>query len=118
MPSPRYRTAGAFRHSLEERLNQISKNQGIDLLRLRRRVSFERLLARLFTNPHPQWVLKGGYAIELRFENLARATRDIDLSIPDPIRMIPDMRIPAHLKHPFRCKFEHHSDQSLNTLPV
>lgn len=88
MPNPRYRTAGAFRQSLEERLNQISKNQGIDLMRLRRRVAFERLLARLFTNPHPQWVLKGGYAIELRFPNLARATRDIDLSIPDPSQRI------------------------------
>jgi len=90
VPNPRYKTAGAFRQSLEERLNQISKNQGIDLVRLRRRVAFDRLLARLFTNPHPQWVLKGGYAIELRFQNLARATRDVDLSIPDPTRMTPE----------------------------
>ena len=80
---PRYKTAGAFRQSLEERLNQISKNQGIDLTRLRRRVAFDRLLAHLFTDKKPYCILKGGYAIELRFQNLARATRDIDLSIPD-----------------------------------
>ncbi|MBI3611507.1 MAG: nucleotidyl transferase AbiEii/AbiGii toxin family protein [Nitrospirae bacterium] len=85
----RYKTAGAFRQSLEERLNQISRNQGVDLTRLRRRVAFERLLARLFTDKKPRCILKGGYAIELRFQNLARATRDIDLSIPDPGSKIP-----------------------------
>jgi len=80
---PRYKTPGAFRQALEERLNQTSKNQNIDLMRLRRRVAFERLLARLFADPEPRWLLKGGYAIELRFEHLARATKDVDLSIPD-----------------------------------
>ena len=90
MANPRYKTAGAFRQSLEERLNQTSRNQGIDLVRLRRRVAFERLLARLFTTPHLRWVLKGGYAIELRFQNLARATKDIDLSIPDQNLTIPE----------------------------
>jgi predicted nucleotidyltransferase component of viral defense system len=80
---PRYKTPGAFRQALEERLNQTSKDQEIDLMRLRRRVAFERFLARLFADPKPPWLLKGGYAIELRFEQLARATKDIDLSIPD-----------------------------------
>ena len=80
---PRYKTPSAFRQALEERLRQISMNQGIDLMRLRRRIAFERLLARLFAEPHPKWLLKGGYAIELRFGHLARATKDIDLSIPD-----------------------------------
>ena len=87
MPEPRYKTAAAFRQSLESRLNQISKDQGIDLARLRRRVAFERLLARLFIDPNPHWLLKGGYAIELRFQSLARATKDIDLSIPHPDRL-------------------------------
>lgn len=88
--APRYKTAAAFRQSLEERLNQLSKSQGIDLTRLRRRVAFERLLARLFTDQSPPCILKGGYAIELRFHNLARATKDIDLSIPDPRNGIPE----------------------------
>lgn len=82
MPDPRrYATAGAFRRSLEDRLNQLSRNQGLDIGRLRRRIAFERLLARLFIVPNPRWMLKGGYAIELRLQNLARATKDIDLSI-------------------------------------
>jgi hypothetical protein len=43
-------------------------------------VAFDRLLARLFrTDPAP-WVLKGGYALELRFKT-ARATIDIDLTV-------------------------------------
>lgn len=93
MPEPRpFKTAGAFRQSLEERLNQMSKTQGIDLARLRRKVAFERLLARLFVGEHPSCLLKGGYAIEVRLDSVARATKDIDLTIysagkemPDPI---------------------------------
>ncbi len=85
MPESRqFRTAGAFRRSLEDRLNQISKNQGTDLTRLRHRVVFERLLARLFTEKNPRWLLKGGYAIELRLHDVARATKDIDLCMLDP----------------------------------
>jgi len=52
----------------------------IDLNRLRRQVSFDRLLARLFREEPAPWVLKGGYALELRFKT-ARATVDIDLTL-------------------------------------
>ena len=91
MPEPRqYSTAGAFRRSLEDRLNQISQNQGTDVTRLRRRVAFERLLARLFTKENPSWMLKGGYAMELRLQDVARATKDIDLSIPNPTDAVPE----------------------------
>ena len=84
MPGSRqFTTAGAFRQSLEERLKQLAKNQESDLSRLRRRVAFERLLARLFTEENPRWLLKGGYAIELRIQEVARATKDIDLSMDD-----------------------------------
>jgi len=48
------------------------------LQRIRRKVAFERFLARLFhEKPYP-WVLKGGYALEVRFE-ISRATKDLDL---------------------------------------
>jgi hypothetical protein len=43
-------------------------------------VSFDRLLARLFREEPAPWVLKGGYALELRFK-AARATVDIDLTL-------------------------------------
>jgi hypothetical protein len=52
----------------------------IDLNRLRRQVSFDRLLARLFREEAPPWALKGGYALELRFK-AARSTVDIDLTV-------------------------------------
>ena len=49
-------------------------------MRLRRKVAFDRLLARLFHEQTGTMLLKGGYALELRLER-ARATKDIDLSI-------------------------------------
>jgi len=52
----------------------------IDLNRLRRQVSFDRLLGRLFREEPAPWVLKGGYALELRFK-AARSTVDIDLTL-------------------------------------
>ena len=55
-------------------------SEQIDLNRLRRQVAFDRLLARLFREERPPWVLKGGYALELRFK-AARSTVDIDLTV-------------------------------------
>jgi hypothetical protein len=81
MPSPKtYATAGAFRRALEERLKRASLTDQIDPNRLRRQVSFDRLLARLFRGESAPWVLKGGYALELRFK-AARSTVDIDLTV-------------------------------------
>jgi hypothetical protein len=75
-----YRTAKAFLTALEDRLNKTAGAEKIQVNRLRRQVAFDRLLARLFrTDPAP-WVLKGGYALELRFRT-ARATLDIDLTL-------------------------------------
>ena len=64
-PSRSYATAGAFRRALEERLKGISQAEQVDLNRLRRQVSFDRLLARLFRNDAAPRVLKGGYAFVL-----------------------------------------------------
>src|SRR5450755_1661076 len=85
MPSPTtYATSRAFRTALEERLKRASQNDRIDPNRLRRQVSFDRLLARLFREEPAPWVLKGGYALELRFKN-ARATVDIDLTLQQAV---------------------------------
>src|ERR1035438_2346690 len=75
-----YATAGAFRVALEERLRRRSQTDRIDINRLRRQVSFDRLLARLFHEDSVPWALKGGYALELRFKT-ARSTVDIDLTL-------------------------------------
>jgi hypothetical protein len=60
-----YATAGAFRTALEARLNERARRDGVDRHRLRRQVTFDRLLARMFDPSQPArdgWVLKGGYA--------------------------------------------------------
>ena len=76
----RYATAGAFRRALEARLTQIAEREQVELRHLRRQVSFDRLLARLFRSEPAPWALKGGYAMELRLRT-ARATKDIDLTL-------------------------------------
>lgn len=75
----KFNSSQDFRKSLETRLQNKAKKEGIDLQRLRRCVAFDRLLARLFTHPEPPFFLKGGYAMELRLSS-ARATKDIDIT--------------------------------------
>jgi predicted nucleotidyltransferase component of viral defense system len=76
-----YQSAVDFRKALEDRLKERARKEGLDLQRLRKQVAFDRFLARLFQDNSSRWVLKGGYAMELRIDN-ARATRDIDLTEP------------------------------------
>src|SRR5437899_601655 len=78
-PAKKYATAGAFRRAIEERLKTTSMKEQTDLNRLRRQVSFDRLLARLFREAAPLWFLMGGYELELRYK-AARST-DIDLTV-------------------------------------
>jgi len=82
-----YDTPETFRIALETRLRNTAQSRGADLQRLRRRVAFERLLARLFMQDDPPWLLKGGYALELRPQDRARSTLDLDISVPDPGRI-------------------------------
>ena len=81
-PSP-YKTPGDFRRALEDRLKVLSEKEKTPLDRLRRRVAFDRMLARLFSDEKPRWLLKGGYALEFRLRNTARTTKDIDFSIAE-----------------------------------
>lgn len=80
MTIKQYQSASSFRNALEERLNKRAKEKGIDPMRIRRKVAFDRFLCRLLQNGDERLVVKGGYALELRLE-LARATKDIDLSL-------------------------------------
>ncbi|MGA2222485.1 MAG: nucleotidyl transferase AbiEii/AbiGii toxin family protein [Verrucomicrobiia bacterium] len=79
-PARNYVSAAAFRTALEVRLNKLAMEEGVDLQRVRRQVAFDRLLCWLFALPDAPWVLKGGYAMELRVKT-ARTTRDIDLAL-------------------------------------
>lgn len=68
-----------FRKSLESRLFAMSYKSGEDLQRIRRKMAFDRFLARVFYKENPLFLLKGGYAMELRIAR-ARSTKDIDLT--------------------------------------
>ena len=76
----RYRTDKDFRRALEERLRQYAKKENQPITRLRKRVVFERCIVRLQQYPNSPWVLKGGFALELRLGNMARMTNDMDLT--------------------------------------
>lgn len=75
----KYANPSAFRQALEVRLRAEASTSGTPLVRLRKMVAFERFLARLVSNDSEVWVLKGGFALELRLGNRARTTNDLDL---------------------------------------
>ncbi len=79
----RYETAKAFRTALEQRLKNEAQTTDTALIRLRKRVAFERFLARLAASESSGWVLKGAFALELRLGLRARTTKDIDLGRAD-----------------------------------
>jgi predicted nucleotidyltransferase component of viral defense system len=83
--SSAYATPTSFRQALEARLNGLASKRGVDVQRLRRQVAFDRFLCRLFQHSGEYWLLKGGYAMELRLQE-SRTTRDIDLTTRGPIR--------------------------------
>jgi len=76
----RYPSAAAFRQALEARLVALSRDGGLSLVRLRKSVAFDRLLARLFAVAPDRWVLKGGLALDYRLGARARTTMDVDLA--------------------------------------
>jgi hypothetical protein len=76
-----YATPQALRAALEDRLRNRSTDTGVSLDRLRRRVLFERVVARLEVAEPGRWVLKGGMALEVRLRDDARLTKDIDLGL-------------------------------------
>lgn len=81
----RYATPGAFRRALLDHLKNRAKQDGVPMSRLQKQLVFERFLARLFREGNEPWVLKGGYALELRLLGPARTTRDLDLNVPPPL---------------------------------
>jgi hypothetical protein len=68
-----------FRAQVLARLRNQARTSGISGQRLQQRVAFERFLARLETSG--DWVLKGGFALELRYGWVTRPTKDIDLRV-------------------------------------
>ena len=96
-----YKTPAALRRALEDRLLTLVRREGGDIQRLRRQAAFDRLLCRLFHEADAPWLLKGGYAMELRIQ-AARTTRDIDLAIrhlPNGIKQWDEDDVRSLLEH-------------------
>ncbi len=79
----RYADAASFRQALEQRLKHDAGGDGARLARNRKRIAFDRLLARLAETAPDGWLLKGGYALDLRLPGRARTTKDVDLDWSD-----------------------------------
>lgn len=80
----KYATPTDFRRALVDKLTHQARREGVPVGRLQKYVAFERFLARLSREESERWVLKGGYALELRLARYGRATRDLDLNAPPP----------------------------------
>lgn len=75
----KYATPDAFKVALESRLRG-SDGDGLQLVRRRQLIVFDRYMARVVTVFGDAVVLKGGLVLELRLRR-ARTTKDIDLSL-------------------------------------
>jgi Domain of unknown function (DUF1814). len=65
--------------ALERRLRDEAFRSGTPLVRLRKTIAFDRLLARLVTAEPDGWMLKGGLALQLRLPGRSRSTKDVDV---------------------------------------
>lgn len=75
----------ALRASLDARLVLLAQERTTDVNRLRRHLTFQRILRRL--DADGSWVLKGGYLMEARLGARSRATRDLDLASTDTLTL-------------------------------
>jgi nucleotidyltransferase AbiEii toxin of type IV toxin-antitoxin system len=77
----KFGSGSAFKTSLEAHLRKRAEERKIPLSTLQLKFVIERLLARLFRDIDPPWLLKGGFAMDLRFRPQARTTKDVDLAV-------------------------------------
>lgn len=77
----KYKSAASFRQALETRLRDQNLKSGLPLLRLRKMVAFDRLLARLVKESSGMWIFKGGLILQWRMGSRARTTMDVDAAI-------------------------------------
>ena len=87
-----YDSPQALRTALEARVRNESAASGVSPDRLRRRVMFQRIVARLQRAEPGRWVVKGGMAMEVRLRDAARLTKDLDLGLREPDVDVGDLR--------------------------
>ena len=90
-----YRTPGAFRQALKERIAKAANPDSLDISEIRRQFAYSRFLYRVFASEDSRWVLKGGTGLLARIPNRARHSLDIDLmrrdDMSEAIKLLQDL---------------------------
>jgi predicted nucleotidyltransferase component of viral defense system len=84
-------TPAGRRASLIVRMSNAAREAGVVARRIHLVVAIDRLLVRLLQAAPGQWVVKGGYANQLRRPVDARFTEDLDLKIDAAIETAPEL---------------------------
>ncbi len=84
-------TPAGRRASLIVRMSNAAREAGVVPRRIHLVVAIDRLLVRLLQAAPGQWVVKGGYANQLRRPDDARFTEDLDLKIDAAIETAPEL---------------------------
>lgn len=84
-------TPAGRRASLIVRMSNAVREAGVVPRRIHLVVALDRLLVRLLVAAPGQWVVKGGYANQLRRPDDARFTEDLDLKIDAAIETAPEL---------------------------
>jgi hypothetical protein len=84
-------TPAGRRTSLLVRMTNAARDSGVVPRRIHLVVAIDRLLVRLLQAAPGQWVVKGGYANQLRRPDDARFTEDLDLRIDAAIEQAPEL---------------------------
>ena len=75
----KYQSSSSFKAALEARIRQIAKSDNVSTVRLRKLIAADRLMARMLVVERDGWIMKGGMALDLRYGDRARMTKDLDL---------------------------------------
>lgn len=78
MTEPRYTTPAAFQRAVTDKLKIAASLRHRNFNELSREFLLQRFLARVFTDPDSQWVLKGGTGLLMRLPG-SRHSQDLDL---------------------------------------
>jgi hypothetical protein len=91
MIKTRGETPAGRRASLIVRMSNAAREAGVVARRIHLVVAIDRLLVRLLQAAPGQWVVKGGYANQLRRPDDARFTEDLDLRMDAAIETAPEL---------------------------
>jgi len=118
----RYGTAATFRQALEAHLRQEAASRRTSVVRLRKLVTFDRLLARLCVAAPDRWILKGALAIEFRTSargRLSSRAKDLaDILLLKAFARLDAARLRRALSETFAVRGTHRVPETLPRPPA